>query len=80
MDLHKQINRLSVEMARELIDGAHVWHLQPADHALVAAFMRGLNHTAGLKFDHPGLDTAATRDGDRLTLTGDGVELVFERS
>ncbi len=71
MDLHKQINRLSVEMASELIDGAHVWHLQPADHALVAAFMRGLNRTAGLKFDHPGLDTAATRDGDRLVLQND---------
>jgi uncharacterized protein Yka (UPF0111/DUF47 family) len=71
MDLHKQINRLAVEMASELIDGAHVWHLQPADHALVAAFMRGLNRTAGLKFDHPGLDTAATRDGDRLVLQND---------
>ena len=71
MDLHKQINHLSVELASEVIDGAHVWRLQPADHALVAAFMRGLNRTAGLKFDHPGLDTAATRDGERLLLQND---------
>jgi len=33
--------------------------------------MRGLNRTAPLKFDHPGLDTAATRDGKRLLLQND---------
>lgn len=71
MDLHKQINHVSAELASELIDGAHVWQLLPADHALVAAFMRGLNRTAPLKFDHPGLDTAATRDGDTLLLQND---------
>jgi uncharacterized protein Yka (UPF0111/DUF47 family) len=71
MDLHKQINRLSGELASEVIDGANVWDLQPEDHARVAAFMRGLNRTAGLKFDHPGLDTAATRDGERLLLQND---------
>ena len=71
MDLHKQINRLAGELASELVDGAHVWRLQAGDHALVAAFMRGLNRTAGLKFDHPGLDTAATRDGEHLLLQND---------
>jgi uncharacterized protein Yka (UPF0111/DUF47 family) len=71
MDLHKRINRLSAEVASELIDGAHVWHLEPADRPLVVAFMRGLNRTAKLKFDHPGLDTAATRDGERLVLQND---------
>jgi uncharacterized protein Yka (UPF0111/DUF47 family) len=71
MDLHKQINRLAVDLASEVIAGAHVWQLQPADRPLVAAFMRGLNRTAGLKFDHPGLDTAATRDGERLLLQND---------
>src|SRR5450631_545843 len=71
MDLHKQINRLSNELATEVIDGAKVWHLRPEDRALVAAFMRGLNRTAALKFDHPGLDTAATRDGERLLLQND---------
>ncbi|PXW98696.1 uncharacterized protein Yka (UPF0111/DUF47 family) [Sphaerotilus hippei] len=71
MDLHKQINRLSGELASEVIDGANAWELQPQDRVLVAAFMRGLNRTAVLKFDHPGLDTAATRDGDRLLLQND---------
>ena len=71
MDLHKQINRLARERASELIDGAHVWRLRGGDHALVAAFMRGLNRTAALKFDHPGLDTVATRDGERLLLHND---------
>ena len=71
MDLHKQINKLSGELASEVIDGANVWELQPQDRARVAAFMRGLNRTAVLKFDHPGLDTAATRDGDRLLLQND---------
>jgi uncharacterized protein Yka (UPF0111/DUF47 family) len=71
MDLHKQINRLSGELATEVIDGANVWDLQPSDRSRVAAFMRGLNRTAALKFDHPGLDTAATRDGDRLLLQND---------
>ncbi len=71
MDLHKQINKLSGELASEVIDGANAWELQPEDRARVAAFMRGLNRTAPLKFDHPGLDTAATRDGDRLLLQND---------
>ncbi len=71
MDLHKQINKLSAELASEVIDGANAWDLGPGDRPRVAAFMRGLNRTAGLKFDHPGLDTAATRDGDRLLLQND---------
>jgi uncharacterized protein Yka (UPF0111/DUF47 family) len=71
MDLHKRINRLSGELASEVIDGANVWELQAEDRARVAAFMRGLNRTKTLKFDHPGLDTAATRDGDRLLLQND---------
>ena len=71
MDLHKQINHLSGELASEVIDGANVWELQPEDRARVVAFMRGLNRTAWLKFDHPGLETAATRDGERLLLQND---------
>jgi uncharacterized protein Yka (UPF0111/DUF47 family) len=71
MDLHKEINRLSGELAVEVIDGANVWELRPEDRSHVAAFMRGLNRTAALKFDHPGLDTAATRDGERLLLQND---------
>jgi len=71
MDLHKAINRLAADLASEVIDGAHVWQLAEDDRPLVEAFMRGLNRTAPLKFDHPGLDTAATRDGDRLLLQND---------
>lgn len=71
MDLHKQLNQLAGTLSNETIDGAHVWQLLPADHAHVEAFMRGLNRTAPLKFDHPGLDTAATRDGNRLLLQND---------
>ncbi len=71
MDLHKQINALAGELANEVLDGANVWELQPEDRTRVAAFMRGLNRTAALKFDHPGLATAATRDGERLLLQND---------
>ena len=71
MDLHKQINRLSKQLATEEIDGACVWEVQPEDRVRVAAFMRGLKRTAVLKFDHPGLDTSATRDGERLLLQND---------
>jgi uncharacterized protein Yka (UPF0111/DUF47 family) len=71
MDLHKRLNRLAATVASEQIDGAHVWQLRDGDRPLVAAFMRGLNRTAPLKLDHPGLDTAATRDGERLLLQND---------
>lgn len=71
MDLHKQLNHLAGSLSNEEIGGAHVWRLQPADRPHVEAFMRGLNRTAPLKFDHPGLDTAATRDGKRLLLQND---------
>lgn len=71
MDLHKQLNRLAGSLSNEEIGGAHVWQLQPADRPRVEAFMRGLNRTAPLKFDHPGLETAATRDGKRLLLQND---------
>ncbi|MBK6472102.1 MAG: phosphate transport regulator [Betaproteobacteria bacterium] len=71
MDLHKKINKLSSELASEIIAGANVWDLQAQDRPRVAAFMRGLNRTSVLKFDHPGLDTAATRDGERLLIQND---------
>ena len=71
MDLHKQLNQLSASLSSERIDGAHVWQLDEADRPRVAAFMRGLHSTAALKFKHPGLDTAATRDGERLLIQND---------
>jgi len=71
MDLHKALNRLATGCSEEILDGAHVFGLQPADRAAVESFMRGLNATRALKFDHPGLDTMATRSGGRLLLQND---------
>ncbi|BBK37342.1 hypothetical protein STAQ_24200 [Allostella sp. ATCC 35155] len=71
MDLHKAINRLAADIAEELVEGARVWQLDPADRSRVVAFMHGLNRTRLLKLDHPGLDTAATRDGERLLIQND---------
>lgn len=71
MDLHKALNRLAAEFSTETIEGAHVWQLSAGDRPFVAAFMRGLNRTRALKLNHPGLDTAATRDGDRLLIQND---------
>jgi uncharacterized protein Yka (UPF0111/DUF47 family) len=71
MDLHKQLNAMAVSVATEDIDGAHVWQIDDADRALVRAFMQGVHRTEGLKFNHPGLDTAVTRDGERLLIQND---------
>ena len=61
MDLHKALNRLAADCAEEIVAGAHVLRPAGEDRAPVEAFMRGLNATRALKFDHPGLDTMATR-------------------
>jgi hypothetical protein len=71
MDLHKCLNRLAVTFAEEVVDGAHAYGLQPGDREPVKAFMSGLEATRRLKFDHPGLETSATRDGDRLVIQND---------
>ena len=71
MDLHKVLNRLAAGCAEEIVAGAHVFGLRPDDHRSVESFMRGLAETRGLKFDHPGLDTMATRSGDRLLIQND---------
>lgn len=71
MDLHKALNRLSATLASEVIDGAHAWQIGPQDRPRIAAFMRGLGRTRALKLDHPGLDTAATRDGPHLLIQND---------
>ena len=71
MDLHKALNGLQGALAEEVIDGAHAWRIVESDRALVQAFMAGVNETAPLKFDHPGLDTTATRAGDRLIIQND---------
>ncbi len=71
MDLHKQLNRLAASCAEEALDGAHVFGLHAEDRSAVVAFMNGLNGTRGLKFNHPGLDTMATRAGGRLLIQND---------
>ena len=71
MDMHKALNRLQASIASESIDGARVYEIKAADRPLVKAFMRGVNQTAPLKFDHPGLGTTATRTGDDLVIQND---------
>jgi uncharacterized protein Yka (UPF0111/DUF47 family) len=71
MDLHRELNELQRHVASETLDGANVYGIDDSDRALVAAFMAGLNATAPLKFDHPGLSATATRVGDRLVLQND---------
>jgi len=71
MDLHKALNRLAAQCAEEVVAGAHTHGLQPDDKPLVAAFMRGLDRTRALKFNHPGLDTIAIRSGARLVIQND---------
>jgi hypothetical protein len=55
----------------ETVDGAHVYSILDAERALIRAFMKGLNETASLKLDHPGLGTTAAHEGDRLTIQND---------
>jgi uncharacterized protein Yka (UPF0111/DUF47 family) len=71
MDLHKALNRLQAGIAESSIDGAQVYGIDASDPPLIQAFMRGVNRTAPLKFDHPGLATTATRSDGRLVLQND---------
>ena len=71
MDLHRAINALQGTLAEENLDGARAWHVMDADRVLIHAFMSGLNRTAALKFDHPGLGTTVTRMGERLLIQND---------
>jgi uncharacterized protein Yka (UPF0111/DUF47 family) len=71
MDLHKMLNELAARCAEAIVAGAHVYGLLPEDCQAVEAFMRGVNSTSRLKFDHPGLATTAARTADRLTIQND---------
>ena len=71
MDMHRALNALQASLAGETIDGCRAYGITDADRALVAAFMAGVNRTAPLKFDHPGLSATATRVGDKLVLQND---------
>jgi uncharacterized protein Yka (UPF0111/DUF47 family) len=71
MDLHRALNGLLESLANETVDGAHAYLLGEGDRDLVRAFMAGLNRTAPLKFNHPGLGTTVTRAGERLVIQND---------
>jgi uncharacterized protein Yka (UPF0111/DUF47 family) len=71
MDLHKALNRLAAGHAEEVVAGAHVFGLAPEDRLAIEAFMRGVESTRKLKFDHPGLATTASRSGNRLVIQND---------
>ncbi|MBD3811993.1 MAG: hypothetical protein IE917_07180 [Betaproteobacteria bacterium] len=71
MDMHRALNALQASLASETIDGCRAYGIRDADRALIAAFMEGINRTAPLKFDHPGLSATATRVGDKLVLQND---------
>ena len=71
MDAHRRLNELQAQIATESIAGARTHELAAGDRPLVAAFMRGVQSTQRLKFDHPGLGTLATRSGAALVLQND---------
>jgi len=71
MDLHKALNQLAATHAEEIFAGAHVFGLTAEDRIDVAAFMKGLDATRKLKFDHPGLGTNAMRGEGRLVIQND---------
>ena len=71
MDLHKEINRLQALIAEEEIAGARAYGITAADRPLIKAFMTGVQQTAPMKFDHPGLATTAARSGDTLLIQND---------
>jgi len=71
MDMHRALNALQGSLASETISGCRAYGIRDADRALITAFMAGINRTAPLKFDHPGLSATATRVGDKLVLEND---------
>lgn len=71
MDLHRSLNALQASLSNETIDGAMTYMLGEGDDELVRAFMKGLNRTSPLRFDHPGLGTTATRNEGTLLIQND---------
>jgi uncharacterized protein Yka (UPF0111/DUF47 family) len=71
MHLHKRLNAIQGELAELRLDGAAVFGIEDADRPVISAFMSGLHRTAWLKFSHPGLETTATRLGDKLVIQND---------
>ncbi len=70
-DMHQALAALQARAASEAVEGAQAYDIRAGDRAPIGAFMRGIRQTQPLKFDHPGLGTAATRAGDALILQND---------
>jgi len=68
IDLHWELNRLQTSVTMETVDGARVYSILDRERPLIRAFMKGINETASLKLDHPGLGTTAAHEGERLTI------------
>ena len=71
IDLYGELDRLQSNVVEETIDGARVLGVTAVDRPLVRAFMKGVNDTAPLKFDHPGLGTMVTREVGELAIQTD---------
>jgi uncharacterized protein Yka (UPF0111/DUF47 family) len=71
MDLHKEISRLQGKITTEIVEGAKAYGVTEADRSLIIAFMTGVNRTAALKFDHPGLGTTSVRSDGTLLIQND---------
>jgi hypothetical protein len=71
MDLHKELNNLLSLITLESIDGANVFDIKEQNRFIIQSFMKGINRTAKLKFDHPGLGTTATQIGDKIVIQND---------
>lgn len=71
MDLHKELNNLMSLITPESIDGANVFDIKEQNRFIIQSFMKGINRTAKLKFDHPGLGTTATQIGDKIVIQND---------
>jgi hypothetical protein len=71
LDLHRELNRLQGSISIDTVDGASSYNVPGSHRELVRAFMEGVNETSPLKFDHPGMATTATGEGNRLTIHND---------
>jgi len=70
-DLRLALKSLQQTLVEENVGGAWAYGLGQDDQTLLTALMSGLNRTAPLKFEEPGLDTTATRSGDELLVQVD---------
>ncbi len=70
-DLNRSLGELQSSLSRENVAGASAYGLDDSDRVLLQAFMKGVNRTAALKCEHPGLGTTATRTDGVLVIQND---------